>query len=91
MDKHFLNKDLKQAYKEKACAFQLSMQSQKLLIDNDFYAVEEKLVDMLKSVHELKKLQENKKTQDRFEGLVGHMQAEGVNAVLVRRLINENR
>lgn len=92
MDKHFLKQDLKQAYKEESCAFELSIQFQNLLVKDDFYILEEKLIDILKSVHELKRMNENKKVQDRFEKLVGNLQADGVNATLIRRMIvNEDR
>lgn len=87
MDKYFLKKDLEQACREKAYAHELLIQSQVLLNENKFYAVEEKLVDILKSVHELKKMQGNKKTQDRFEELVGNLQAKEIDAILLRSVL----
>jgi len=87
MHEHFLKQDLQKAYKEEKCAFDLSIEAQNALIRNDYYKVEQCLTDMMKSVNELKRMNDKKKNHNRMNDLLEHLNNRGVSAELVRRIV----
>lgn len=87
MREHFLEEDLPKAYKEKSCLFDLSIESQNAIVNNDFYKAEQNLIDMMKSVNELRRMSDKKKNHNRMNDLLEHLNNRGISAELVRRIV----
>jgi|GEM_PF-2361728 len=89
MDQHFLTKDINRSNIQKNCTYELAMVFVDAIKQNDFYLAEQHLQSALRSVNELKRMQDKKKNHDRLQGMVNHLNEKGVTSMVIRRLANE--
>jgi len=89
MHHQFLVHDINRANIEKHCTYELAMVFVDAIKSNDFYLAEQHLQSALRSVNELKRMQDKRKSQYRLQNMVNHLNEQGVASMVVRRLANE--